>query len=340
MKKAIILLMAGIVFLAGCTARKSAAGSAVSDEPSSSAALSETPEKAESPQSETESSLFSVEERSTAPQKTETAEDLSSGEESAAVAAEPEEEEAEEEAPEYEDPESEEREMNEEEQEEETVPESPVSDPEEDPEAPSEEPSEGEGSFAASLQAAQFSDSLIVVAGSGVTARVTYHEKNADGIWEQLLAVDGYVGYNGIGQASEGSLTTPEGVFPAGLAFGVEADPGCPTGYIQLTDSQYWVDDPDSAYYNRFVDTIEVTPDWNSAEHLINAPQAYAYCVEIGYNRACIPGAGSAMFLHCSTGVPTYGCVSVPWDSMVWILQHLRGDTLFVIADEDRLYLY
>ena len=214
---------------------------------------------------------------------------------------------------------------------------SPSSQQEESSMIVSQEPT---GSFVSELSVSGSTDSIIAVVANGIYAQVSMHEKNETGVWTELLLTDGYVGYNGVGQASEGSATTPQGVFPAGMAFGVQADPGCPTGYTVLNNSHYWVDDPSSAYYNQFVSTDEITPDWNSAEHLISATQAYAYCLEIGYNQECVPGAGSAMFLHCLSGGATLGCVAIPQSDMQFILQHVRPDTLFVIANEEDLYLY
>lgn len=206
-------------------------------------------------------------------------------------------------------------------------------------EAASSEVSEPQGSFAKDLAAAETADSMILVeAYYGTSATVSLHEKDEAGVWQELLSVSGYVGWNGVGQAQEGSLTTPEGIFPVGMAFGVESDPGCAIPYTELDYSHYWVDDPDSQYYNQFVSTYDVVPDWDSAEHLIAPTVDYAYCLEIGYNKECIPGAGSAMFLHCVNGGPTYGCVAIPRESMIFILQNIQSDTIFVIANDLSLY--
>lgn len=160
------------------------------------------------------------------------------------------------------------------------------------------------------------------------------HEKDAGGVWQELLSTNGYVGANGVGSASEGSMTTPEGVYPLTQAFGVAPDPGTDLPYVQVDASHYWVDDPNSQYYNQFVSTNEVEMDWASAEHLVDYTYAYAYAVAIDYNLDCIPGAGSAFFLHCSTGEPTFGCVSVPSEDMLFILQNLTENAYIVIAKQ------
>lgn len=50
------------------------------------------------------------------------------------------------------------------------------------------------------------------------------------------------------------------------------------------------------------VDASQTGIQWSSAEHLISYPTAYRYAIALNYNTACTPGAGSAIFLHCSTG--------------------------------------
>ena len=58
---------------------------------------------------------------------------------------------------------------------------------------------------------------------------------------------------------------------------------------------------------------------------------AYEYAIAINYNTSCTPGSGSAIFFHCSTGNGTAGCVSVPREMMVEILQTIQEDTIIVI---------
>ena len=109
-------------------------------------------------------------------------------------------------------------------------------------------------------------------------------------------------------------------------------DPGSTRDYLKLTEDEYWVDDPESEYYNQLVRASETGGVvWDSAEHLIGETVAYEYAVAIDYNNSCTPGSGSAIFFHCSTGNGTAGCVSVPRDVMVKILQTLKDDTLIII---------
>lgn len=167
------------------------------------------------------------------------------------------------------------------------------------------------------------------------------YEKGADGIWQEILRTSGYVGSHGVGKASESDTKTPAGCFTLSHAFGVEENPGTIVSYTQVNESHYWVDDVNSSYYNRFVSTEEIdTPDWSSAEHLIESPTAYAYAVAIDYNTECIPGEGSAFFLHCSMGKATAGCVTVPKEDMEYILIHLKEDCLIIIDEEANMEHY
>lgn len=193
-----------------------------------------------------------------------------------------------------------------------------------------------EQSFAAQLQASAGVSQLIVVEASGTGATVTMHQRNGAGLWEEIYRTSGYVGWDGVGNTTEYNSAAPAGVYTLGPIFGTEPDPGCPRGYIQVDDSYYWVDDVDSVYYNQMISTRTEGIDENafqSAENLGVETTAYAYVAAINYNTACIPGEGSAIFLHVSEGIPTQGCVSVPREAMVFFLTHLAADTRIVIGN-------
>ena len=77
----------------------------------------------------------------------------------------------------------------------------------------------------------------------------------------------------------------------------------------QVTADDYWVDDPDSPQYNRWV---HGKPAAKSFEKLLQP--AYKLAVVIEYNTdPVVPGAGSAIFLHVWDGPdkPTAGCVAL-----------------------------
>lgn len=176
---------------------------------------------------------------------------------------------------------------------------------------------------------------MIVVSANGSRANVSMHNKDANGEWKQILETEGYVGKNGIGKTKEGEAKTPVGIFHFTDAFGIKENPGCGMPYLQVDDSYYWVDDSQSSYYNQFVTTKDVSWDWKSAEHIIGAGKVYNYVLALDYNSKCVPGLGSAIFLHCEAGKPTAGCVSVPEDIMVQIMQNVQEDCIILINSEE-----
>ena len=167
---------------------------------------------------------------------------------------------------------------------------------------------------------------------SGSYGTLTLYNKDDDE-WTEVFSTSCRVGKNGIiSSKKEGDKKTPAGYFTLGQAFGVSSDPGCTRSYLKVTKNHYWVDDSGSEYYNQLVDSSETGGvTWSSAEHLIDYKTAYKYAIAINYNTECTPGAGSAIFLHCSTGNATAGCVSVSETYMVKLLKALRSDTIIYI---------
>lgn len=163
------------------------------------------------------------------------------------------------------------------------------------------------------------SQQLIFVESSGTSCTVSLYEKND--LWAKKVSYFGIVGRNGVSQKSgEGDYCTPFGLYSLGFAFGMENLDGLNVEYRIINSNCYWVDDPESEYYNQWVETD--TPVWNSAEHLSDYTNSYRYGIVINYNmNPVVPGAGSAIFLHCATGDYTAGCVAVPEENMTDILR-------------------
>ncbi|MDO5124396.1 MAG: hypothetical protein Q4D44_07025 [Eubacteriales bacterium] len=171
-------------------------------------------------------------------------------------------------------------------------------------------------------------EQLIVVDSIGTDARIMFFEKK-DNEWKfahRMSTVTGYVGENGVAdQVSEGELKTPAGIFSLGIGFGIMDDPGTKLDYIKVTEQSYWIDDPESAYYNQLVEGTE-NKDWNSAEQISLYSPEYNYAVFIEYNTdPVVKGAGSAFFLREGRGV-TRGSVAIPHDSMIDALCWLDKD--------------
>lgn len=186
-------------------------------------------------------------------------------------------------------------------------------------------------SFAAGYAAASQYSQLVIVQSNGTNATVTMHELQ-DGVWTEILRTDGFVGSNGVGEASEFTSATPQGTFPLYFAFGINPDPGTKVPYLKVDEYDYWVGDSSSPLYNQYARADSDT-DWDKSksEKIIDYPTAYGYCLFIGYNIEGVPGKGSCFFLHCSNGRPTAGCVSVPESDMAFILRNIGEDCGIVI---------
>ena len=166
-------------------------------------------------------------------------------------------------------------------------------------------------------------------------AVVRVYEKNekTEGTWTLRFTADGFFGRNGVkADKREGDRATPSGVYTFSRAFGVADDPGARLPYTKVTDLDVWVDDPNSKHYNQWASKNAPDADWESAEQLIKYPKPYKYALAINYNvDPVVPGNGSAIFFHCSTGNPTAGCISVPEAAMIFLLGFIDKETRIAI---------
>ena len=192
------------------------------------------------------------------------------------------------------------------------------------------------------LDAAKDTDQLFVVAAyDTTTAWVSMHKKDKDGNWQMIMTTPGFIGKNGLGKAMEGDGKTPVGTFSFNAAFGIADDPGCAIPYTKVDENNYWSGDVrDGMQYNKMV-SLKDYPDLDkdNSEHIIDYTRHYQYCLNISYNDACVPGAGSAIFLHClGPNKPfTGGCVAIPENQMKIVMQNVKPDCKVVIDSLDNL---
>ena len=190
--------------------------------------------------------------------------------------------------------------------------------------------------WVAELDEAKEAKQLFVVAGVGdTTAYVSMHQKDDDGTWKEIITTPGYIGKKGLGKTKEGDAKTPIGVFRFTKAFGIADDPGCKIPYQKVTADDYWSGDRRDGYkYNQMV-SIKDFPDLDTddSEHIVDYDVHYQYCMNIGYNEEGVPGEGSAIFLHCIGPEKPYtgGCVAIPKDKMISVLQNVDKDCVVVI---------
>lgn len=197
--------------------------------------------------------------------------------------------------------------------------------------------------WVSSLNAAQNADQLAIVSGTkGTNARFSFHQKDSDGVWHQLVSCPAYIGRKGWGKTREGDGKTPTGIYTFTMAFGIADDPGCPMGYTKVDDSHYWVGDSESGAYNQFV-SVNDYDDFShkDSEHIIDYTEAYRYCLNISYNEDGEPNKGSAIFLHCQTeNHYTAGCVAIPEEVMREVLRNVEDECVVVMDTSKNIKSY
>ena len=206
------------------------------------------------------------------------------------------------------------------------------------PQAAESAAQEVDGATAAILEAISDGADKVITAVPGKSkekALVRAYEKK-ENVWTLRFTAEGYFGKNGVkADKKEGDKATPSGIYTFERAFGVAEDPGSILPYTKVGKNDVWVDDPKSKHYNKWADSSSPEKDWDSAEQLIKYAKAYKYAAALNYNNnPVIPGNGSAIFLHCSTGNATAGCISVPETAMVLFLGFIRDDTKIAISDD------
>ncbi len=190
------------------------------------------------------------------------------------------------------------------------------------------------------LPSAQNAEQILVVAATGkTTAWISMHERDSEGNLQQIMTTPGFIGKNGLGKTREGDSKTPVGIFKFNCAFGIAPDPNCAIPYTQVDNNIYWSGDANYKY-NQLVD-IRDYPNLNKSdsEHIIDYVAEYVYCLNISYNDLGTPGKGSAIFLHCFGTKKTWtgGCVAIPQDKMLTVMQTVRPDCVVVIDSLENL---
>ena len=151
-----------------------------------------------------------------------------------------------------------------------------------------------------------------------------------------VMTADVFIGKNGATEfKQEGDGKTPIGTFELGIVFGIHDKNKLALHdsleYIKINHNLYWVDDIKSKHYNQLIDLAKTEKDWNSAEHLIDYYVQYEYAIEIKSNPQNMPGKGSAIFLHCSNGESTAGCIAIEREKMIELLKNIKNETIVVI---------
>ena len=96
---------------------------------------------------------------------------------------------------------------------------------------------------------------------------------------------------------------------PDGSSTGWPPNPGVRYAYHRIACGDWWVEDPRSPYYSRFrhAPCGSKPPFRVTSEDLSRSPTAYRHFAVIRYNAdPVVPGRGSGIFLHASTGRPRW----------------------------------
>ena len=159
--------------------------------------------------------------------------------------------------------------------------------------------------------------------------------KAEKGKYNPVFTCPAVVGKNGPGKQSEGDTKTPLGTWEIGEAYGIKDDPGSLIPYTKVTEDMYWCATGSNAKkYNTLIYRSDnPNADYSEDEHLIDYPGVYNYLLDLGYNKACAPYAGNAIFLHCWRGPdsPTGGCVGISEEDMIEVLKTITPGTSVTI---------
>ena len=172
---------------------------------------------------------------------------------------------------------------------------------------------------------------ITVVAPSGRATRAGLRLwQKVDGCWRPIAGPwPAWLGGRGVSVSRrEGDRTTPAGSFGIGRTmYGVARNPGVRYRYRRIVCGDWWVEDPRSPYYNQFrrLPCGARPPFRVTTGDMSTSPTAYRHLAFIRFNTdPVVPGRGSAIFLHASTGRPTLGCISIPVQQLVQTLRWLR----------------
>ncbi len=157
-----------------------------------------------------------------------------------------------------------------------------------------------------------------------------------NGKWQKVgKQIDIKIGKNGMGWGlglhkiplnatiikKEGDGKSPIGIFALENAFGY--DPyEVKYPYNVMSEKHHCVDDGNSMFYNKIIDSTKVAKDYNSYEVMEFSANYYKYGIVVKHNPNNIKGKGSCIFMHIKD-IPTTGCTAMSESQMVEIIKWL-----------------
>ncbi|WP_295419101.1 L,D-transpeptidase family protein [Sulfurovum sp.] len=123
----------------------------------------------------------------------------------------------------------------------------------------------------------------------------------------------------------EGDGKAPAGIFTLKQAFGYQPFVvEYPYQVYRTTD--HCVDDVNSKFYNKIVDSTKIKADYKSFEHMKFPKDYYKYGIVVNHNHideaGAVKGAGSCIFIHIKK-IPTAGCTVMSEDEIKQIIKWL-----------------
>ncbi|UFH58139.1 L,D-transpeptidase family protein [Sulfurovum mangrovi] len=160
-------------------------------------------------------------------------------------------------------------------------------------------------------------------------------------VWQKAgKAIEIKLGRNGLGWGrglhtipeharfikKEGDGKSPAGIFALKQAFGY-APFQIDYPYEVYRETDHCVDDINSKYYNKIVDSTKIKRDYQSHEKMKFPKEYYKYGIVVDHNgimegEKSIRGAGSCIFIHIKA-IPTAGCTVMSEAQIKEIMQWL-----------------
>jgi len=125
----------------------------------------------------------------------------------------------------------------------------------------------------------------------------------------------------------EGDGRSPAGLFSLKNGFGyAPLNIDFPYNVYKTTD--HCVDDSNSKWYNRIIDSTKENKDYSSFEHMRLKNNLYQYGIVVNHNPNQIKDSGSCIFIHIRSGdgKGTAGCTAMSQNSIVKVLKWLKSD--------------
>lgn len=165
-----------------------------------------------------------------------------------------------------------------------------------------------------------------------------------DTSWQKVgKEIDIKLGRNGLGwgiglhevpkdakiMKKEGDGKAPAGIFKLKQAFGY-APFNVAYPYEVYKETDHCVDDVNSNFYNKIVDSTKIERDYKSHERMKFPKDYYKYGIVVDHNgiregAISKKGAGSCIFIHIKK-VPTAGCTVMTESEMQKVLKWLDAD--------------